>query len=906
MEFSKDEYELKYFIQNGFVRKQCKNCKRYFWTLNKDFEYCQSSPCVEYGFIGEKISNFNLNEVRNLFINYFKEKSHTEISYRPVVARWRDDIYLTIASIAVFQPFVTSGIVPPPANPLVFSQPCIRLKDIDLVGKTAGRHLTIFEMMAHHSFNTVYNTIYWKDETVEYCQDFSSKILNIDPLSICYIEDAWEGGGNAGPCFEVASKGLEIATLVFMKYQIVNGTLKDLPLFIVDTGYGLERYAWFISGKSSAFHAIYDKLLEKIFKKLGLDKEVNHISEIHSKKSLLYLQDKDPIFSISKELNTNEKEIREIIKRLEASYVLLDHSKCITFLLADGIVPSNVGEGYLGRLVIRKLLRIMKLLNIDITLEELIEDQISLLSKSFPHLVKEKDRIIEIVNIEREKYDQLLKRADTMIDNLIREKIKKNEKFNIDELINLYDSHGISPEYVVEKAAKYNIEISVPKDFLSKIVEKHEISVKKDIKKVDLPITKDLQPTYPLYYDNPYTDTFRAKVLKVIYPDWIILDKTAFYPEGGGQIYDTGKIIYNDFEMNVLSVYKFDNVIYHKVNKIISGIEGQEVIGKIDFNRRLDIMRHHTATHIMLYSLRKILGNHVWQAGAQKDEEKGRLDITHYKRINEEELKKIEQEANKIVLSNIPVKARFMDRKEAEEKYGYYIYQGGVPDGRFIRIVSVGDYDYQACGGTHVSTTGEVGIIKVIRTERIQDGIERIIYTAGFKSVEYFGKLEKEILLATNKLNVPTNKLLEGITKLLEENKKLKKLNEKLSLRIANEIYNNLKNKPYVLNKIKVYFGQFQSLGEKEMINIGELITKKESNSLAVLFSRLDNRVECFIFASQDLIKQKIYAYEIAKMISTYLKGKGGGDEKFARIVGTDEGGIKLAIEKIIEKFKFS
>ncbi|MDI3486746.1 MAG: alanyl-tRNA synthetase [Methanolobus sp.] len=211
-----DEYQLDYFSENGFVRKQCSKCGKHFWTRDLERVTCGDAPCDPYSFIGNPVfkKQFDLAEMREYYLNFFEERGHTRLERYPVIARWRDDIYLTIASIADFQPFVTSGQVPPPANPLTISQPCIRLSDLDAVGRS-GRHLTTFEMMAHHAFNKKDEEIYWKDHTVELCDELFNS-LGVDPLAVTYKEEPWAGGGNAGPCVEALIGGLEVATLVFM------------------------------------------------------------------------------------------------------------------------------------------------------------------------------------------------------------------------------------------------------------------------------------------------------------------------------------------------------------------------------------------------------------------------------------------------------------------------------------------------------------------------------------------------------------------------------------------------------------------------------------------------------------------------------------------------------------------
>ena len=247
--YLRKECDLEFFHNNGFIRKQCTSCGAYFWTLNDEIEVCGDQPCINFSFIRKPLGKkpLSLGEVREGFLSFFEKNNHSRLCYPltrerfPVVARWRSDIYLTIASIADFQPHITSGKVPPPTNPLVISQPCIRLNDLEEVGRSR-RHLTIFEMMGHHAFNKNIDEIYWKEDTVKYCSEFFKNIIGISEEKITYKEQLWEGGGNAGPCLEVIAGGLEIATLVFMnmkktengKFTFKGEKYAENPLNIVD------------------------------------------------------------------------------------------------------------------------------------------------------------------------------------------------------------------------------------------------------------------------------------------------------------------------------------------------------------------------------------------------------------------------------------------------------------------------------------------------------------------------------------------------------------------------------------------------------------------------------------------------------------------------------------------------
>lgn len=239
------EYRLGIFRERGYTRRVCRVCGTPFWTRGPH-EVCNDIPCTDYRFfdIPLRLKNLSYEDTVRLFLDFFRREGHEVIEPAPVVARWREDLYLTIASIVVFQPHVTSGRVPPPANPLVIAQPCVRLEDIDNVGLTFGRHMTSFTMGGHHAFNYPDKYVYWKDETVAYAEKFFGELIGVPDEELTFKESWWEGGGNAGPSMEVTVGGLEVATLVFMQYEAVDGGYKEIPLKIVDVGYGIERITW--------------------------------------------------------------------------------------------------------------------------------------------------------------------------------------------------------------------------------------------------------------------------------------------------------------------------------------------------------------------------------------------------------------------------------------------------------------------------------------------------------------------------------------------------------------------------------------------------------------------------------------------------------------------------------------
>lgn len=385
--FPEKEYSLPFFKEAGYVRKLCPKCDEYFWTQNSEQETCgeaTSKGCASYTFINDPPTkrSYSLREMREAFLSYFEKHGHTRIKPYPVVARWREDIYLTHASIIDFQPYVTEGIAPPPANPLVISQPCIRMTDIANTGPTFGRHMTIFEMGGAHAFNYPDKEVYWKDQTVRYHQDWVTKDLGVKSEEIVYKEGVWIGGGNAGPDVECIIRGMEVATLVFMQFKVVNDEFVRLPIRTVDTGYGIDRYAWVSQGVLSGFHAIYGDLLGKIFKMAGMNKVDEKLLKKVAEVSGLVSLDKT-----ASRLKTRKKEadlvgltVNELDKFLlpiENAFAVADHTKCLSFILSEGVVPSNIQEGYLARLLFRRVYRLLRMLNIPEKLYDIVDMQIN-------------------------------------------------------------------------------------------------------------------------------------------------------------------------------------------------------------------------------------------------------------------------------------------------------------------------------------------------------------------------------------------------------------------------------------------------------------------------------------------------------------------------------------------------
>lgn len=889
---------MDFFVDEGFQRKKCEKCGKFFWTRDGARKSCGDPPCDPYTFIGSPIfkREHSLDEMREHYLDFFQGRGHTRIKRYPVVARWRDDIYLTIASIADFQPFVTSGQVPPPANPLTISQPCIRLDDLDSVGRS-GRHLTTFEMMAHHVFNTRELEYYWKDRTVQLCDELLLG-LGCDPLAVTYKENPWAGGGNAGPSVEVMTGGLELATLVFMDLKAVpSGTIEikgeryeKMNNYIVDTGYGLERFVWASKGSPTIYDAIFPDLVRKVADQAGVEHNLQdpEYAQIFAQNARLAgmvdldeYSMKDLRAKIAASIGISPEKLEKTIEPMERIYAVVDHTRCLAYMLGDGIIPSNVKAGYLARLVIRRTLRLMKELGLDLPLADLVRMQISRLDYS--DWVERFVTIKEILDQEEQKYAETLEKGKRLVKKTAESYRKKNQSIPLQDMISLYDSHGIPPEIARESAEALGASVELPDNFYSLVAKSHIRAEKVEDTKIIIPGKTEL-----LFYEHPFEQVFEAKVLDVV-DGSVILDRTLLYPEGGGQPADHGTLEKAGRIFQVVDVQKSGEVVLHKLE--MPGLEkGDRVTGRVDMHRRLAHARHHTATHLVHDSAKRVLGKHIWQAGAQKSEERARLDISHYKRITEEEVKAIELEANRRVMEIAPVDTQFLPRAEAEKLFGFELYQGGVPPGTQIRVVRVGS-DIEACAGTHVTNTGMIGSIKILRTERIQDGVERIEFAAGEAAVR--ASQERDDLLgeASDVLRVPAEQLPKTAERFFEEWKGQKKEIERLKEDLAEARLKTLTAEAQNIDGLKVVVQKMGSADIDELIKAATLLA--EQDYVVLLGSKTGKLVAA---VGKSGLEKGIKAGSIIKAAAKALGGGGCGKPDLAQGGGPNVEKIEEAL----------
>ncbi len=885
------------FKSLGFKRRVCPKCKAAFWSIAS--ETCGDAPCTHYTFFNISTKSLGYRDVIKRFLEFFRRHGHEVIEPRPVVARWREDLYLTIASIVVFQPHVTSGLVPPPANPLVIAQPCIRLEDIDNVGYTFGRHLTNFVMGGHHAFNYPDKWVYWINETVEFAFKFFTEEIGVPAEVIAFKESWWEGGGNAGPCLEVSVGGLEVATLVFMMYRTRDSGYEEIPLKIVDTGYGMERIAWLASKAPTAFHAVYGDLLDELHRRLSIPKPDEEVIKTAAIFSPLHFSsekglDLDSLAKrVAEVLGVSYRDVVDQLKPVFDLYAVLDHSKTVAIMLSDGVVPSNSGEGYLARLVIRRCLRRLAKLRRDASLVDIVDLQLRYWSDLYPNMTKMRNLVLEMVQLEEEKFREVFKKISTVIPKLMK------RKPSLDDFVMLYDSMGIPPDLVKEELEKKGIVVEIPPNFYSIVASRHmkpptlKGGREEKIPKEVVQWAKNFSRTRFLFHEDPYLRVFKARVLGV-YDRYLVLDQTAFYPEGGGQLGDVGWIEVKGSRVRVVDTQKINGVVVHVLEKPIDVVEGTEVVGEIDWSIRYRRMKHHTATHIVLGAIRRVLGEHIWQAGAEKTEHKARLDVTHYKLPGREEIERIERLANSVVEQRLPVKVQLLPRNDAEKIYGYTLYQGGVPMEPTIRVVEIPGWDAEACFGTHVGNTSEVGGIKIVNVERIADGVVRFEFVASTALVDHATALYEKLEKVARNLGVGIDQIEHRISSLIEELSRYREIVKIYRKELLGKLIEAATTASLTLGNIKLFI-YTPPIDDRDLIR--ELLiesTSREPKLIAVVITPKNGNSLVEISIGKDALSY-IDARRIVNEIRRRVNARGGGKQDHATAL------IWLPIEKARE-----
>jgi alanyl-tRNA synthetase len=890
-------YKVSLFDKEGFIRKKCSMCEKFYWSLDNSRHFCPDHE--NYSFIGKPPTNKHLDYVKawKETEKFFRAQNHEIVRRYPVVCRWREDLYFTIASIVNFQRVVGNQVVfELPANPLIVPQMCLRFNDIENVG-LSGRHYTGFCMIGQ-TCNADAPGGYWKDRCIDLDFGMLTEGLGIKAEEITFVEDVWMGAGAFGYSLEYFVRGLELGNAVFTEFEGNENNYRVMPNKIIDMGAGLERFSWITMGTPTSYDCCFGPVVSKLVDMTGTDTDRETLNKYFESISLK-LEDKTAAISgsssirdlkllIAKEMKINEEQLSAFVAPYEAIYTICDHIRTLVFAISDGALPSNVGGGYNLRVILRRALSILERLgwrNI-IRVDDIAELHIDYLKQMYPELEEHREDVRTILQLEASRYSSSRERMNSVAGSL--KSNKKVKELTVDDLIRLYESDGITPDFLMEQGIIQNI----PSTFYTRLAELHTSQVSSQASRPILGL-ENLPPTKLLYYQDESIRHFQAKLLKIVEGKYVILDQTAFYPRGGGQEPDTGEIE----GVKVVEVTKQADVVVHKIEvggRIPS--EKQTVDGKVNARRRDLITKHHTATHILNSASRNTLGSWVWQNSAFKEENYGRLDITHHSTLTKEEVKNIERTANKVIRENHPVIIRTYDRGDAEQQFSFRIYQGGVVPTSNVRIVNINGWDIEACGGTHVKSSGEIGLVKIVKSERIQDGVVRLEFVAGEAAVSYMQQLDSQLASIAQTLGSSREKIIESFDKAMEEaesaKKKLRTILRVVSLQIAKSILNQAKK---LDSGVHLYATYDEELDEEYHIAIGEKAIELDSQLVYLALISKGQGIRVIVFVGETA-RNKVKAGAIAKQISNKLGGSGGGDSRF----GQGGGGSKEMIREAL------
>jgi alanyl-tRNA synthetase len=778
-----------------------------------------------------------------------------------------------------------------PKNPLVVPQMCLRFNDIENVGLT-GRHYTSFCMVGQ-TCNADAPGGYWKDKCIELDHSLLTDVLGIRSEEITYVEDVWMGAGAFGYSLEYYVRGLELGNAVFTEFEGDESNYRTLDNKIIDMGAGLERLSWVTLGSPTSYDATFGPIFKKLADLIGIDfdSRSDFLSRYYSKLSEKYSNhENDPRLlktNIANELGMSYDELEKILLPFETLSIIADHTRTLLFAISDGSLPSNVGGGYNLRIILRRTLALLARLGWKLDLQDVMDLHIKYLEPMYPELREHKNDVRTIMQIESDRYSLSKERMYSIAGSILA----SQKKPSVEDLVRMYESDGITPELLLETRV---IE-KIPPDFYVKLAELHTTHESTPVPVIET--GSNIKPTRLLYYENESIREFDAKILKIIKDKFLILDKTAFYPRGGGQEPDFGTIE----GIKVTDVIKQNDLVLHKMQSSSKDFQDNKVVhGIVDSVRRQSITKNHSATHILNSSARINLGSWVWQNSAFKDEHYARLDITHHSALTKQEIKQIEKTANEVVQRNLPININVFERSNAEEKYTFRIYQGGAVPSNQVRIVNINGWDVEACGGTHVNKTGDIGLIKILKTERIQDGVVRLEFVSGNNALQYVQSQDSQLLHIAQSLGSSREKVIESFDKVTIENEQMKRKFRVLINRFSDNMATTVTQQATKSKSGSRVYGTYDDeLGDDYYIALGEKSISIDPLLIFVALVQDHERIKVIVFVGEE--SRKITkASRIAKEISLKLGGTGGGGtDKFAQGGGKDKSKINECLKNL-------
>ncbi len=875
----------------------------------------------------DKVGVFHLMtgyEIRESFLKFFESKGHKILPSASLIPLADPSILWTAAGMVPFKPFFT-GAAKPEFTRVTTCQKCIRTPDIESVGRTA-RHHTFFEMLGNFSFGD-----YFKEDAIPWAWEYVTQHLRLSPDKLwitIYLDDEeafgiwnkvvgvsaerivrldketnfWEiGVGPCGPCSEIyvdlgtergcaspdcrvgcdCDRYLEIWNLVFIQFfKDEEGNYTPLASKGIDTGFGLERAASVLQGVPTNFDT--DLLREVMDFTAGLF-------------GLKY--------GVDNKVDTALK-------------VIADHCRAITFAITDGALPSNEGRGYVIRRLLRRAVRFGRLLGIqDTFLFKVAGAVIRQMGEVYPELVERQDHVVRVILTEEDRFGETLSQGTEILNRLVVEaKSSGRDAVSGLDAFKLYDTYGFPLELTQEIVSEQGL--AVDSDGFGRAMEEQRQRARSARQETEYlserdarfrEIREELGETNFAGYDSLeararvigiFRNGTRVKTSEPGEEMEFILDKTPFYAESGGQVSDHGRLAGSGLDVEITEVTKpVENLFVHK-GKVINGVlkEHDQVLAKVDISRRLSVCRNHSATHLLHKSLKDVLGPHVNQAGSLVEPERLRFDFTHYKAVSREELQKIEEIVNSAVLANLTVEAFETSISEARSLGATALF--GEKYGERVRVVKMGEFSLELCGGTHLRSTAEAGFIKILGESSVGAGLRRIEAVTGEGALRYVNSKEEQLGEIARLVKAPQHEVVNKVESLLHSIKELENETETLQAKLASYQVQDLLERVKEIRGIKVLSGRAVAPDMDSLRGMVDLLRDRIESGVIILGSAADGKVNLVAAVTKDLLSSGVHAGKLVKEVAALVGGSGGGRPEMAQAGGKDAARLNEALEK--------
>ncbi len=872
------------------------------------------------------MQKYGVNELRRMFLEFFESKGHLAMKSFSLVPHNDKSLLLINSGMAPLKPYFTGQEIPP-CKRVTTCQKCIRTGDIENVGKTA-RHGTFFEMLGNFSFGD-----YFKKESIAWTWEFLTEVVGLDPDRLypsVYLEDdeAWEiwnkdigipadrifrfgkednfwehGSGPCGPCSEVyydrgeeygcgkpdctvgcdCDRYMEIWNNVFTQFDNDgNNHYTELEQKNIDTGMGLERLACIVQGVDSMFDVDTIKALRE------------HVSTLAGAE---YGKSYDTDVSIR---------------------VITDHIRSVTFMISDGIMPSNEGRGYVLRRLLRRACRHGRLLNIEGEfLTKLAQTVIEGSKDGYPELDEKKEFIFKVIAKEEEQFNKTIDQGLSILAEMEEELEKKGEKtLGGDQAFKLYDTYGFPLDLTREILEEKGISVDEEGFQAAMKVQRETARAAREVTNymgADVTVYESIDPSVTstfvgydhLSWKSPVTvlttETELEEALSEGQKGTIFVEETPFYATSGGQEADQGVIRTAEGEFQVEDVVKLLGGKIGHVGVVTKGMlkVGDEAELIVDQEKRSLSANNHSATHLLHKALRMVLGTHVEQAGSSVNEDRLRFDFTHFSALTPEEIKKVEEIVNEQIQKNLTVKVENMPIEEARKTGAAALF--GEKYGDIVRVVSMGDFSIEFCGGTHVSNTGVITAFKIISETGVAAGVRRIEALTAKGLMNYYSELEEKLHRAAKLLKASPDKLEEKITHVLAENKELRAEVESLKSKLAKDAMGDVTDQITEVKGLSLLAARIEGVDMNGLRELGDQMKEKLGEGVIVLASAVDGKVSLMAMATEGAVKQGAHAGNLIKGIASLVGGGGGGRPNMAQAGGKNPAGIDDAIGKVKE-----